>query len=142
MVQASRVLIVEDHAAVREAVVSEFACASDFEIVGQAGSLTEARRMLESVDVVILDLGLPDGSGADLLPELRAANPSAHAVVLTASYEPALATKAIEYGATAVLDKMTHLGQVVQATRRILADEWPAPTEGAAQYIEPRALGS
>jgi DNA-binding NarL/FixJ family response regulator len=123
MVELMRVLVVEDHAAVREIVVSAFEAEPDFEIVGQAASLWEARQMLENVDVVILDLGLPDGSGAELISELQATNPEAQAVVLSASYDPAMATKAIESGATAVLDKMTHLGEVAQSTRRILADE-------------------
>jgi DNA-binding NarL/FixJ family response regulator len=130
MVRALRVLIVEDHPAVREALASEFEPERDFEIVGQAASLAEARRMLGSVDVVILDLGLPDGSGADLIPELLAANPEARALVVSASYDPTMATKAIEAGAAAVLDKVANLGQVAQATRRVLADKRPPTTPG------------
>ena len=59
-----RVLLVEDSAIVREAVASEFRADPDFEIVGEAASLNEARGVLATADVVILDLGLPDGSGA------------------------------------------------------------------------------
>jgi DNA-binding NarL/FixJ family response regulator len=141
MVQVKRVLIVEDHAAVREAVMSEFEGEPDFEIVGEAASLAEARQHLCGVDVVILDLGLPDGSGADLIPELRVSNPNARAVVLSATYDPAMATKAIEYGATAVLDKLTHIGQVAQMVRRILADDG-LPEGGdirSADYVRSRA---
>jgi DNA-binding NarL/FixJ family response regulator len=123
MADLIRVLLVEDHPAFREAVVSELEREPDFEIVAQAASLAEARKGLEGVDVVILDLGLPDGSGADLIPELRAANPKAHAVVLSASYDPRLATEAIERGASAVLDKVTHLGQIADTARRIRADD-------------------
>lgn len=46
----------------------------DLEVVGQAGSLAEARKMLEGVDVAILDRGLPDGDGLELLGPLREAN--------------------------------------------------------------------
>jgi DNA-binding NarL/FixJ family response regulator len=63
-----RVLLVEDSATVREAVASEFRPDPDFEMVGEAASLSEARGGLATADVVILDLGLPDGSGADLIP--------------------------------------------------------------------------
>ena len=44
----------------------------DTEVVAQAGSLKEARRHIASVgcDVAVLDLGLPDGNGADLIGEL------------------------------------------------------------------------
>jgi DNA-binding NarL/FixJ family response regulator len=142
--QPHRLLIVEDHAAVRDMIASEVEGEPDFEIVGQAASLAQAREMLVGVDTVILDLGLPDGSGADLIPELRAANPEAHAVVLTASYDPELASTATEFGAAAVLDKVTHLGRVAPAVRRILAGE-PLPGSAEANpppYVEPRASRS
>jgi DNA-binding NarL/FixJ family response regulator len=138
--QVRRVLVVEDHPAVREAVVSDFDGEPDFEIVGQAASLAEAREKLASVDVVILDLGLPDGSGAELIPELRAANPKARALVLSASFDTNMAAKAIERGATAVLDKLTHLGQIAQTARGILADGSVLPAEDfdAAEYAGSR----
>ena len=72
-----RILLVEDSATVREAVASEFLPDPDFEIVGEVASLSEARGVLGTADVVILDLGLPDGSGTDLIRELRDANPQA-----------------------------------------------------------------
>src|ERR1700761_4538999 len=105
-----RVLIVEDSAAVRAAVASEFRDAPDFEIVGQAASLREARGVLATADVVILDLGLPDGSGADLIRELRDANPQARPIVLTSAFDAAVHARATECGAAAVLDKLTQLG--------------------------------
>jgi DNA-binding NarL/FixJ family response regulator len=124
-----RVLLVEDHAPIREAIASEFEPHPDFQVVGQAASLAEARELLASADLVILDLGLPDGSGAELLPEIRAANPSACALVLSATYDPALHARAIEHGAAAVLDKMTHVGQLAQTVARLLAGERLVPSE-------------
>ena len=119
--QPVRVLLVEDSAAVREAVALEFWPDPDFEIVGEAASLSEARGLLGSADVVLLDLGLPDGSGAVLIGELRDANPDARAIVLTSALDPAVHARAmIEYGAAGVLDKITELGRVAQAVRRIL----------------------
>lgn len=129
MAEAMRVLIVEDNTAVREAVVSDFEREPDFEVMGQAACLAEARQMLACVDVVILDLGLPDGSGAELIPELFAANPKARALVLSATFDATLAAKAIERGATAFLDKMTHLGQIAQTARGILAEERLLPAK-------------
>jgi len=119
---------VEDSATVREAVASEFRPEPDFEIVGEAASRSEARDALGSADVVLLDLGLPDGSGADLIHELRDANPDARAIVLTSALDPAVHTRAmIEYGAAGVLDKITELGHVAPAVRRIL--DMPAPVD-------------
>jgi DNA-binding NarL/FixJ family response regulator len=55
-----RVLLVEDHASVRQAVGSAF-WRGGFEVVGEAGSLNEARQMLERVDVAVIGLALPEG---------------------------------------------------------------------------------
>lgn len=74
MCEPVRVLLVEDSAPVREAVASELRPDPDFEIVGEVASLREARSVLASADVVILNLGLRDGFGADLIHELRESN--------------------------------------------------------------------
>jgi DNA-binding NarL/FixJ family response regulator len=76
--------MVDGHTSLREALASTFQSEAGFQIVGQAGSLAGARRMLEEVegiDVAVLDLGLPDGYGADLIEEIREANPQAQALV-------------------------------------------------------------
>src|SRR5918992_2598 len=69
-----RVLLVDDHASIREALASTFE-GEDFEVVGQAGSLEEARGMLQEatqpIDVALVDLGLPDGYGGNLIRDLR-----------------------------------------------------------------------
>ena len=61
--QSVRILLVEDHATVREAIASSFELEAGFQSVGQAASLAQARRILdaEPVDVAVVDLGLPDG---------------------------------------------------------------------------------
>jgi DNA-binding NarL/FixJ family response regulator len=117
------VLVVEDEPRIRQAIAAQFERDSDFMVTGQAGSLDEARGMLERVDVAILDVGLPDGIGIDLIPELRTVNSHVQVLVLTASRDPAVITRAIRYGAAAVLDKVTHTGQVVETVRRLLAGE-------------------
>ena len=122
-----RVLLVEDQPLVREAIASEFRRDPDFDLVGEAGSLAEARGMVDRADVAILDLGLPDGFGGDLIPQIRAANPNAQVLVLTSSYDRAQVTQAVESGVV-VLDKTTHLGRVAQAVRRLLAGERLTPS--------------
>src|SRR5919107_1684086 len=113
-----RVLLVEDHAAVREAVAASFERQAGFEVVGQAGSLGAARRLLAEgipVDVAVVDLGLPDGHGGDLIEDLRAANPEAQALVLSVSLDRAETARAVQSGAAGVLHKTAHLDEVVGA---------------------------
>src|SRR5829696_3535829 len=127
-----RILLVDDHASIREALASTFE-GEGFEIVGQAGSLAEARRMLEEaqqeIDVAVVDLGLPDGYGADLSEELREKNPQAQALVLSASLDHANTARAVEQGAAGVLNKTAHLDEVVEAVRRLRAGETLMPLE-------------
>jgi CheY-like chemotaxis protein len=96
-----RIMLVEDHAAVRQAIAGMFQQQADLDVVGQAASLAEARGMLQDVevDVAVVDLGLPDGYGGDLITELHDANPRAHAVVLSATLDRAEIARAIDSGA-------------------------------------------
>jgi PAS domain S-box-containing protein len=118
-----RVLLVEDHTAVREAIAGMFEREPDLTVVGQAESLAEARELLEGVDVAVLDLALPDGEGIALIPELRAASPNAHVLVLSADLDRARTARAIEAGAAGALDKTADLAQVVDAIRRLRAGQ-------------------
>ena len=86
-------------------------------MVGQAGTLAEARQMLEALDVALLDLDLPDGSGTDLIEDLSAAR--ARTVILTASKDRREITQAIEAGATAVVHKAAHVEEVTHAVQQV-----------------------
>jgi DNA-binding NarL/FixJ family response regulator len=111
---------VEDQPATRAAMASELEHEPDFDLVGQAASLSDAREIVNHIDVAILDLGLPDGFGGDLIPELPKANPAVQAIVVTSSFDPALHALALERGAAAVLDKAAHLGNIGPAVRQVL----------------------
>src|SRR5215208_3903647 len=112
-----RVLLVEDYIAIREALASSFEREAGFEVVAQAASLSEARGMLEGIDVAVVDLGLPDGYGGDLIKEIREANPHAQALVLSASLERAQIAQAVQSGAAEVLNKTAPLDEVVEMLR-------------------------
>jgi DNA-binding NarL/FixJ family response regulator len=115
---------VEDHAAVREALASSFQREQGFEVVAEASTLEQAReKMLDEIEVAVIDLGLPDGYGGDLIKDLRDANPRAQALALSASLERGEIARAVEAGAAAVLSKTAHLDEVVGAVKRLRAGE-------------------
>lgn len=118
-----RVLLVDDHAAVREAIAAAFEQQAGFDVVGQAATLAEAREVLDGIDVAVIDMRLPDGSGADLIPELHERSPAAQALVLSAALEHSERARAVQRGAAAVLDKTAHLDEVVRSVRRLHAGE-------------------
>jgi PAS domain S-box-containing protein len=119
----ARVLLVEDHTAVREAIAELFAGEPDFEVVGQASTLAEARELLHDVDVAVIDLGLPDGYGGDLIRDLRATSPRAQALVLSATLDRGDMARAIDSGAAGTLDKTVGVDEIVDTIRRVRAGE-------------------
>ena len=130
-----RILLVEDHASLRQAVASLCDREPGFTVVGQAGSLAEARTMLDGVDVAIVDLDLPDGYGGDLIKEMRDASPHAMALVLTAYSDRANIARAVESGAAGVLHKSAGMGEVMEAVRRLRAGETLLPLEEIVKLL-------
>jgi len=119
---ATRILLVEDHASFRQALAFMFEREEEFIVVGQAGSLAEARALLrklsDGVDVAVVDLALPDGDGYGLIEELSS-RPGVMTLVLSASLEPARFARAVEAGASGVLHKSAAIGDIVEGVRRL-----------------------
>jgi DNA-binding NarL/FixJ family response regulator len=117
----TRVMIVEDHADFRELMDVLLSNQPDIKLIAQAGSLAEAREQVArfELDVAVLDLGLPDGSGADLIADLRRSNPDVGVLVLSATLDPAGIEKARSAGADEILDKLTPVDEVLGTVRRL-----------------------
>jgi DNA-binding NarL/FixJ family response regulator len=117
----TRVMIVEDHADFRNLMEVLLGNQPDIKLVAQAGSLAEARDQAArfEVDVAILELGLPDGSGADLIPDLRRTSRDVRVIILSASLDLEGIEKARLAGADAILDKLTPLDEVLAKVRRL-----------------------
>ena len=122
--QMTRVILVEDHAAFRDALTSLLNMQPDLEVVGCAGSLAEGRvaLALEEVDVAVVDVFLPDGNGVELVRELRQADPHLPIVILTAGLDPELHALAFEAGADEVCLKATGIEEILKAIRGVVPD--------------------
>jgi DNA-binding NarL/FixJ family response regulator len=122
-----RVLLVDDHASFRQTLALVFETEPEFEVVAQAGSLADARRVIEDrageADLGVIDLSLPDGQGTSIIKDLRDANPDFAALVLTASLDRAEHARAVEAGAAGVLHKSADVDEILYATRRLAAGE-------------------
>lgn len=116
-----RVMLVEDQERFRRAIALLLGREPDLEVVSEAGSLCEARRRVASVgcDVVVLDLGLPDGNGADLVSELRQLCPRAAVLIFSASLDPANLARVREAGVDEILDKLAPPAEVIGTIRRL-----------------------
>lgn len=103
-----RVLVVEDEALAAEAHASYVGRVDGFELAGVARSGREALRFLDSdrqVDLLLLDLHLPDGFGLDLLLQVRAAGHLCDAIAVTSARDVAAVRRAVSQGVVLYLLK-------------------------------------
>jgi DNA-binding NarL/FixJ family response regulator len=149
-----KVLLVDDHALLREgvALVMEREFLSRLQLL-QAGSLAEMRAMVAQhadIQLVLLDLTLPDGNGIAELPRLREVAPNARIVALSADESNETVMAAINAGAAGFIPKTVQSGAMLQALRVVLdggiylpsaaLDRRTAPRPGGPSWVRPPAL--
>ncbi len=100
-----RVLVVEDHTMIREALVRLIECEIEGSQTMAAGTATEARKHLGWADRMVLDLSLPDLHGLRFLEQVRQERPELPVIVLTAFDEAAFRSRAAEMGVRIFLSK-------------------------------------
>jgi DNA-binding NarL/FixJ family response regulator len=103
----TRILIVEDDPTFRHRFVGIVESCPDFALVGAVGSCVDALAVLgrTPVEVLLCDLGLPDGDGADVVREARRLHPGLDAMVVTVFGDDAHVMRSLEAGATGYLLK-------------------------------------
>jgi DNA-binding NarL/FixJ family response regulator len=140
--RAVRVLVVDDHPMVREGLRSMLDDGT-VEVVSAVGTGAEAIRLADGaeVDVILLDLELPDVDGLTVLTRVRQLAPRARVLVVTMHDDPALVRRAMAAGAAGYLLKGVGRGQLlaaVHAAHRGEAPLGPAPSRGhAPPYLSP-----
>lgn len=114
-----RVVLVEDDERITS-LLSEALVEADFDLT-PCGDLAGGRQALEAgADLLLLDLGLPDGDGLELCRELRAAGDHTPVIVLTARGEPTERVRGLEAGADDYLSKPFHLPELVARMQAVL----------------------
>ena len=116
----SRVLLVDDEESFRQIVGRELRRAGYH--VDEAGTVEEARHSLagQSYHVVLLDVRLPDGSGLDLLQDIKQSLPATQVVILTAFGTVREAIRAMKHGAFDFLSKPCKLGEIEAVIEKAL----------------------
>lgn len=138
-----RLLLVDDHAVVREGYRRLLERRPDLAIVAEAGTAAEAYGLFRehSPDVVILDLALPDMGGIELIGRLLRRDPGARVLAFSMHRDPLFATQALRAGALGYVTKSCPPETLVQAVyqvaerRRVLSPDI-AP-ELALALLEP-----
>jgi DNA-binding NarL/FixJ family response regulator len=120
VIRIVKIMLVEDHAAFRQSLASLLEREPDLEVVAQAGSLAQARQMLDTpLDVAVLDLALPDGDGRDLIGDLRQRNAGISVLVLSVMLGTSHLDKVQKAGVDAVLHKVASPTTIVEEVRRL-----------------------
>ncbi len=120
----SRVFLLEDHSWFRRALVGLLEREADLEVVGEAGSLSEARDSVTDktrrIDLALIDLLLPDGIGTDLIGDLRRTNPGVPVLVLTVAKGPDLKAWVRSMGADEMISKDASVEEILTVIRLLL----------------------
>ena len=114
-----KVLVIDDHAVVREGLRRLLSRDKTINLVGEAASKREALAQIShhNPDVIVVDLHLPDGSGLDVIAWTRSASQKIGIVVLTMSNMPEHVLASMQSGASAHVDKSAPIGEIIQAIR-------------------------
>ncbi len=119
-----RVLIIDDHPMVREGLRSMLG-GEDMDIVGEAASGAEAlrRAAARDIDVVLLDMELPDMDGLAVLRRIRDLDAGLPVLVVTMHQDPTLVRRAVEAGATGYVLKGVGRAELLASIRAVRGGE-------------------
>ncbi|MEN9358176.1 MAG: hypothetical protein RL695_2347, partial [Pseudomonadota bacterium] len=120
-----QILIADDHAILRGGLKQIIATTSDIVVAAEAASAAETlhicRLQADTLDLLLLDITLPDISGIELIPRLRADHPNLPILVLSMHNERQIVSRAIKSGAAGFVTKDAHPEVLLTAIRKVAA---------------------
>lgn len=118
---AINILIVDDHAVVREGIRSIISTSTDIAIVAEAETGLEAIRLCRQheLQVILLDISLPDKNGIEVLKQIKSEKPGVAVLMFSIHREDQYAVRALKAGAAGFLNKQCSAGQILDAIRQI-----------------------
>ncbi len=128
-----RILLADDHPLFRQALRAVIAGSQPHFTIEEADTLEGAHHALQKwpdIEIVMLDLKMPDSSGFGGLLTLRAAHPLLAIIVVSASSEPEIVSQAINFGASGFIPKSAAYGEIAKALDAVLnGDVWAPLTD-------------
>jgi DNA-binding NarL/FixJ family response regulator len=120
---SKRVLVIDDHPIFRAGIIGLLKAEVDMEICGEAD---DARRGFEAIeqtkpDLVLMDIGLPDKSGLDLLKDVHALHPGLPVLIISMHDETLYAERVLRAGGRGYLMKQEVPDKILHAIRKVLA---------------------
>jgi NarL family two-component system response regulator LiaR len=144
MADAIRVLIVDDHAVVREGLRSFLELQDGIEVAGEAADGAEAVELAPQLrpDVVLMDLVMPNLDGLEAMRQLRRSLPAARVIVLTSFLDEEHLLPAMRAGAAGYLLKNAQPQELARAIRAAHAGEALIDPAVAARLVDALAAGN
>jgi two-component system invasion response regulator UvrY len=138
-----RVVIVDDHAIVRAGLRQYFSDQVDLKVTGEAANGREALELVRQgeVDVLLMDLSMPDQSGVDALAAIKARAPDLPVLILSGFPEEHYATTLLRQGASGYLNKECDPEEIVKAIRTVFRGR-KYITSGVAELLADTLGGS
>jgi len=135
MNQKYRIMLVEDHAIIREGLRSLFSSERDFEVVAEAEEGRTALRLAENhrPDLVVTDLSMPQMDGIDLIATLKKQNPKIRVIALTVHRNDEYVLAALKAGADGYILKEANYSELITAARTALRGK---------HYLSPEISGN
>src|SRR5437016_6510224 len=134
----SRVVVIEDHPVLRDALQQLIDGQPDLTCVGVADNTSDAKRLVEQCkpDLMVLDLRLKAGDALDLVKSLRVEQPGLKVLVLSQYDELIFAERALRAGAFGYIMKENATDEVLRAVRKVLAGELYFSERVAAAVVQ------
>jgi DNA-binding NarL/FixJ family response regulator len=119
----AKVLIVDDHPAVRQALGMLIGQEADLELCGEAADLSDALRLVadKQPDVAVIDISLKTGCGIDLIKRIKDRNNAVRMLVWSTHSESLYAERALRAGALGYVNKDQATDKIIEGIRRVLA---------------------
>ena len=133
-------LVVDDHELIREAMRGALAVLDGDAAILEASDSREAMRLIEEhpdVDLILLDLNLPDRDGFTVLSELRKSHPAISVVVLSARQDHGSVVKALNQGALGFIPKSVTRKVILGAVQLVISGGVYIPPEAIAREEPP-----
>jgi DNA-binding NarL/FixJ family response regulator len=137
-----RLMIVDDHAVVRDGLERLFITADGIEVAGSAGDGVEALALAgtTAVDVVLMDLSMPGMDGIEATRRLRDEHPDVKVVVLTTFHDQQRIMDALSAGAAGYLLKDAGPDEVIAAVRAVMTGGVPLDPKAARVLLDAQRL--
>lgn len=138
-----RILIIDDHAMVRDGLRFQLSTHRDLEICGEAGGVDDGFALVKETcpDLVIVDISLKDGHGIELIKKIKRHDANIKMLVSTMYNESLYAERSLRAGAHGYLNKQESREKLIEAVRTVLAGERYLSPQLTARLVG-QAIGS